>query len=307
MNLLITGAWQDARAHIPQLREMGHAVEFLQYEKDALPCGYDWVEGVVCNGLFLHHPIEKFENLKYIQLTSAGLDRVPMDYVTEHEIEIRNARGVYSVPMAEFALAGVLQLYKHLDFFRENQKRHIWEKHRRLLELAGKRVCILGCGSVGTECARRFSAFGCHVTGVATAGREQPYFDTVIPLAEMEAVLPQADVLVLTVPLTAQTRHLVNTAVLNKLKPGAVLVNIARGAVVDTRALADALRAGQLGGAVLDVFEEEPLGPDSPLWELENVIVAPHNSFVGDGNGRRLTNIILNHLKAVNANDTKYT
>ena len=109
MNLLITGAWQDARAQIPALEKMGHSVKFLQYEKDALPCGYDWAEGIVCNGLFLHHPIEKFENLTYIQLTSAGFDRVPMDYVREKGIEIHNARGVYSVPMAEFALAGVLQ------------------------------------------------------------------------------------------------------------------------------------------------------------------------------------------------------
>ena len=307
MNLLITGAWQDAGANIPNLREMGHSVAFLQYEKDPLPCDYGWVEGVVCNGLFLHHPIDKFENLQYIQLTSAGFDRVPMDYVKKHGLEIHNARGVYSIPMAEYALAGVLQLYKQMDFFRENQKRHAWEKHRGLLELAGKQVCILGCGSVGAECARRFSAFGCQVTGVATSRREQPFFDSVIPVAELDTVLPRADVLVLTVPLTEDTRHLMDDERLKKLKTGAVLVNIARGAVVDTRALTEALQTGRLGGAVLDVFEEEPLTETSPLWDLENVILTPHNSFVGEGNGRRLTNIILNHLKAVNANDTKNT
>lgn len=297
MNLLITGAWQDAGANIPKLREMGHAVAFLQYEKDPLPCGYDWVEGVVCNGLFLHHPIEKFENLRYIQLTSAGFDRIPMDYVKAHGMEIHNARGVYSVPMAEYALAGVLQLYKQMDFFRENQKRHAWEKHRGLLELAGKQVCILGCGSVGAECAKRFSAFGCHVTGVATSRREQPFFDSVVPVAELAAVLPGADVLVLTVPLTEDTRHLMDDEMLKKLKPGAVLVNIARGAVVDTRALTEALQTGRLHGAVLDVFEEEPLNETSPLWDLENVIMTPHNSFVGDGVKSRLIALILSHLR----------
>lgn len=299
MNLLITGAWQDAGQYIPELREMGHAVEFVQYEKDPLPCSYAWVEGVVCNGLFLHHPIEKFENLKYIQLTSAGFDRVPMDHVKEHKIEIHNARGVYSIPMAEFALAGVLQLYKHMDFFRENQKRHVWEKHRGLLEISGKAVCILGCGSVGTECAKRFSAFGCQVIGVATTGREQPFFDAVLPLADLETALPRTDVLVVTIPLTPDTRHLVNDKILKNLKPGAVLVNIARGAVVDTNALVAALRTEHLGGAVLDVFEEEPLGADSPLWDLENVIIAPHVSFVGENNKKRLRDVICDNLMQI--------
>ena len=297
MNLLITGAWQNAAAHIPQLREMGHAVEFLQYEKDPLPCGYAWVEGVVCNGLFLHHPIEKFENLQYIQLTSAGLDRVPMDYITSHGIGIRNARGVYSAPMAEYALAGVLQLYKRLDFFRENQKQHAWQKHRGLTELGGKHVCILGCGSVGTECARRFSAFGCRVVGVDITTAPGEYFDEMHLPRELGTVLPSVDVLVLTIPLTEQTRHLIDAGKLKRMKPGAVLVNISRGPVVDTEALTETLRAGHLGGAVLDVFEEEPLGAESPLWDLENVIITPHVSFAGDRNQERLMNVIVNNLK----------
>ena len=294
MNLLITGAWQNAEAHIPVICDMGHSVVFAKQEKDPLPCEYAWVEGVICNGLFLHHPISKFENLKYIQLTSAGFDRVPMDYVKTHNIEIRNARGVYSTPMAEYALAGVLQLYKHMDFFRENQKCHLWEKHRGLLELAGKHVCILGCGSVGTECAKRFSAFGCTVTGVATTEREQLCFHEVITVEKLWEVLPQTDVLVLTIPLTEATRHLIDAKMLSKLKPGAILVNIARGTIVEPYALLNALRTGHLGGAVLDVFEEEPLGVDSPLWDMDNVIITPHNSFVGENNEKRLRDIILN-------------
>lgn len=297
MNLLITGAWQDARNHIPKLLEMGHRVEFLQFEKDALPCACDWVEGVVCNGLFLHHPMEKFVNLKYIQLTSAGFDRVPMDIVRERGIRICNARGVYSIPMAEFALAGVLQLYKHMDFFRENQKQHCWEKHRNLLELAGKQVCILGCGSVGAECAKRFSAFGCHVTGVDVSTESRAYFDEMILTEDLGRVISLADILVLTIPLTEQTRHMINGDLVKNMKSGAVLVNIARGAVVDTQAMVEALETGRLGGAVLDVFEEEPLSPDSPLWDMENVILTPHVSFVGEGNGNRLSAVICSNLE----------
>lgn len=299
MNLLITGAWQGAAAHIPELEKLGHAVQFLQYEQDPLPCGYAWVEGVVCNGLFLHHPIEKFTNLRYIQLTSAGFDRVDMDYVNLHKIQIRNARGVYSIPMAEFALAGVLQLYKRMDFFRENQKRHVWEKHRGLLELSGRTVCILGCGSVGTECARRFSAFGCRVLGVDLSAEPREGFDEMFQIKALDPVLPDADVVVLTVPLTADTRHLMDEVKMKKMKPGAILVNIARGAIVDTGALVASLRDGLLGGAVLDVLEEEPLGPESPLWDLDNVIITPHNSFVGENNAKRLSAVICENLMQI--------
>lgn len=297
MKLLITGAWQDARAHMDEIRSLGHETVFLQQEKDSLPCPFEWVEGVVCNGLFLHHPIEKFLNLRCIQLTSAGFDRVPMNYAAEHGITVRNARDVYSIPMAEYALGGVLQLYKQFPFFRENQKRHVWEKHRGLTELSGKTVCILGCGSVGSECAKRFQAFGCTVIGVATTEGPRPFFDEVKGEAELDAALSRADVVILALPLTEKTRHLMDAGRFAAMKPGAILVNIARGAVVDTAALEEALKQKQLSGAVLDVFEAEPLGSESPLWDMENVILTPHNSFVGDQTQQRLRKVILENLK----------
>ena len=259
MNLLVTGAWIGAQEHIPAIEAMGHRVVFQQWETDPLPCDAAWIEGVVCNSLFLHHPIETFPNLRYIQTISAGLDRVDVDYVSAHGIELHNARGVYSVPMAEFAVGGVLQLYKQAKTFFENQKSHTWEKHRDLRELCGKTVTILGCGSVGTECAKRFRAFGCRVLGVdLLVGKDESY-DEMHPLAELDRLLPETDVLLLTVPLTKDTRGLIGADRLEILKPGAVLVNIARGPVVDEAALADALRTGVLSGAVLDVFETEPL------------------------------------------------
>lgn len=295
MNLLITGAWQNAKDYIAKLEADGHEVEFLQFEKDDLPRSYAWVEGVICNGLFLSHDIKKFVNLKYIQLTSAGFDRVPMTYVKEHKIEIHNARGVYSIPMAEFALFGVLELYKRGGVFFENQTRHIWEKQRNLLEIFGKRVCIIGCGSVGTECAKRFRAFGCEVFGIDLFPKKDEHYEEMLGLDKLEDMLAESDIVVLTLPLTEETRHLMDGAKLKQLKSGAVLVNIARGAIVDTDALIDALP--NLGGAVLDVFEEEPLSKESMLWDMENVIVTPHSSFVGDGNGKRLSKVILSNLQ----------
>lgn len=294
MNLLLTGAWAQAKENIKELEDLGHSVVFMQYEKDKLPCEYDWVEGIVCNGLFLHHQIEKFTNLRYIQLTSAGFDRVPMDYVKANNIEIHNARGVYSAPMAEFAISGVLQLYKQVEFFRENQRNHVWEKHRGLLELTDKNVLVVGCGSVGNECAKRFRAFDCNVYGVDLYPREDEFYKAIYPLDELNNAIQLADIIVLTLPLTEQTKYLINEEKFSLMKQGAVLVNIARGAVVDTDALLENI--DKLGGAVLDVFEEEPLNETSPLWDNKKIILTPHNSFVGDRVSRRLKMLVFDNL-----------
>ena len=289
MNLLITGAWQQAQDYLDNIRSMGHQTLFLQHETDMLPCDSAWVEGVICNGLFLYHPIEQFQNLRFIQLTSAGYDRVPMDYVQAHSIEIHNARGVYSVPMAEFAIAGVLNLYKKLGQFRDRQREHHWEKDRGLLELAGQTVVIVGCGSVGTECAKRFKAFDCRVLGIDIAVYEDEHYDQMLPLNDLDNALSQADVVVLTVPLTETTYHLIDVRRLAIIH--GVLVNIARGAVVDQQAL-----VAWNGMAVLDVFEDEPLSSESQLWEKREISVFPHNSFIGNNNNMRLTKLVMSNL-----------
>ena len=283
MNLLITGAWQGAQEHIAEIEAMGHQVRFLQWEKDEI-VDPDWVEGIICNGLFLNHPISIFPNLRYIQLTSAGFDRVDMDEVKRRNIEIHNARGVYSTPMAEFAVAGVLNLYKRLDEFREQQERHEWKKIREIRELSGKRVVIVGCGDVGTECAKRFKAFGCEIVGVNRTVREIDGFDKVESLENIDTEIENADIVVVCIGLSDETRGIVKA---RKMKPEGVLINNSRGGTVD------------LDGAecqmVLDVFNEEPLEPESPLWNKD--IITPHNSFVGEGNGDRLWKTIERNLK----------
>lgn len=295
MNLLVTGAWQQAKEYIQKIEKQGHQVMFLQFEKDELPCDYGWVEGIIGNGIFLSHPIEKFVNLKYIQLTSAGFDRVPMNNVKERGIVINNARGVYSTPMAEYAMAGVLALYKCQKFFAENQKACKWEKKRDLRELAGQKVCILGCGSVGTECARRFAAMDCVVHGIDKYTREDSNYACIHHLEDAKTVIADSDIVVVTLPLTDETMHMFNREMFAVMKSASVLVNIARGALIETDALIEALET-KLYGAVLDVFEEEPLNENSPLWDMENVVITPHNSFVSDGNAKRLSKVIMENL-----------
>ncbi len=298
MNLLITGAWNGAKENIEYISNLGYKVFFLQNEKDDIPLPYDEIDCVICNGLFLYHDINKFTNLKFIQLTSAGFDRVPMDAVNSRGIKIFNARGVYSIPMAEYAVCGVLELYKQSRFFYDNQKQNAWVKHRGIIELFGKNALIVGAGNVGTECAKRFSAFGAHVRGIDLFPREDENYEIISHLSNLNEELSSADVVVLTLPLTDETKHLFNKETFNAMKNGAVLVNIARGAVVDSASLIEALRSGKLAGAVLDVFEEEPLDASSPLWSMENVIVTPHNSFIGDGNAERLKKVIIDNLRS---------
>lgn len=294
MNVLVTGAFQLNSEELAMLEAAGHKVFVHGDERAPVDCPERY-EAVVCNGLFLYNSIERFTSLRVIQLTSAGLDRVPLDYIRAHGIELHNAAGVYSVPMAEFAVCGILQLYKQSRFFAANQAQHKWEKHRGLLELSGKRVCILGCGDVGREIAKRLHAFGCHITGVNRTVRVLPDFDEVLPLDKLAETAAACDILVCCIALTPETRGIVSAEIFDCLHDGAVFVNVARGALADGAALTAWLQSG--GHAVLDVFEEEPLPESSPLWDIKNVILTPHNSFVGDGNRERLCETIKENLK----------
>ena len=299
MKILISGTICKNKETVDKIKELGHTVFLV--EDETLPLEkqndflseFDWV---ICNGLFLYNDITKFSSLKAIQLTSAGLDRVPLRYIEERGIKLFAAAGVYSVPMAEFAVCGVLQLYKSSRFFYNNQKTKTWEKKRDLIELFGKTAAIIGCGNAGDEGAKRFSAFGCDIVGVDIETKTSPLYSKIFPVSELENVMKKSDIIILTLPLTDKTKKIVNADNLKRAKNGAVIVNISRGGVLDTEALIASLNSN-LKGAVLDVFEDEPLPSSSPLWKMENVIITPHNAFVGDGNEKRLENIILSNLK----------
>lgn len=294
MNVLVTGAFQLNSEELAALESAGHRV--FVHPDERIPVEQpERYEAVVCNGLFLYNPIERFTSLRLIQLTSAGLDRVPLDYIHAHGIELHNAAGVYSVPMAEFAIGGILQLYKQSRFFAANQAQHKWEKHRGLLELSGKLACILGCGDVGREIAKRLKAFDCRITGVNRTVRVLPDFDEVLPLDKLAETAAACDILACCIALTPKTRGIVSEEIFDCLHDGAVFVNVARGALADEAALTKWLQNG--GRAVLDVFEEEPLPETSPLWDMEEVVLTPHNSFVGDSNRTRLWETIKENLK----------
>lgn len=302
MKLIVTGAFNCNCEQLNNIKNLGNEILFMQNENDELPKEFLSAEGIIGNGFFLYHDIKQFKNLKYIQLTSAGFDRVPMDYIKAHNIEIHNAKGVYSIPMAEFAIGGILQIYKQSHYFYDNQKKHIWNKNRNLFELFGKNVCILGCGSVGNECAKRLSAFGATVYGVDAKPYANSNFEKIVGLNACDEMLKISDVVILCLPLTKETEFFFNDDRFSKMKNGSVFVNIARGKIVKTDSLIRALKENLLG-AVLDVFEDEPLEDASPLWDMDNVILSPHNSFVGENNSNRLAKLIFENLARKNSDN----
>ncbi|MEL7568504.1 MAG: NAD(P)-dependent oxidoreductase, partial [Clostridiaceae bacterium] len=287
MRLLLTGAFKYNQDQLNKLESLGYEIILVQDERIPLDFDVSDIDAVVCNGLFLYNDISEFKNLKVIQLTSTGLDRAPLDYINEKEIQIFNARGVYCIPMAECVVLKILEIYKKSRLFYKNQELHKWEKQRILFELTDKTAAIIGFGNVGLEIAKRLKAFGVNIISVDIRKIESDYVDESLLINDIDQALEKSEVVVLTLPLTDETRHIIHKDKLDIMKDNAVLINVARGGVIDEAALIEALNGGKFFGVALDVFEEEPLG-ESPLWSFENVIITPHNSFVSDKVNERL-------------------
>jgi phosphoglycerate dehydrogenase-like enzyme len=192
---------------------------------------------------------------------------------------ITNMRGVRTEVLASHVMAlmlGVMRGFHHFEKFRVQKK---WTRDGMspfLRALEETTLVIVGLGGIGRNVARKAKAFDMHVIGVSRQGRAKESVDRVVSQKRFREVLPQADILVLSLPLVAQTRHLLGKKELACMKPEAIVINIARGGLIDELALIEALRHGRLGGAGLDVVENEPLAPENPLWEMDNVLLTPH-------------------------------
>lgn len=255
------------------------------------------IEVLVCYNPFLTLDIDKMKNLKWIQLSSVGVDQVPDDIILKNNIILTNNRGGYSIPMGEWVVGKTLEIYKNTAKLYEQQKDKKWKINTRLLELYGKNIAFIGTGSIAVESAKRFQGFEANVIGVNTKGIETKYFDKCYSIDELENVLSISDVVILTVPYTDKTHHLINRDKLNKMKKDAVLINVSRGSIINEKDLIDHLQKGNLVGAALDVFEEEPLSVESPLWNMENVIVTPHNSWISEMRDERRFRTIFENMK----------
>ncbi|MCA9876382.1 MAG: D-2-hydroxyacid dehydrogenase [Thermomicrobiales bacterium] len=221
--------------------------------------------------------------LRWFHAGSAGVEHFDLPSFQERGVTLTNSRGVSAPNMAEHVLGMMVALARRFPRLSREQAAHRWrdeDTHREVRELAGETVLIIGTGEIGSQVAWRASAFGMRVEGLRRRDvlTQPPHFDRIWPVAELHAALAGADHVVATLPDTPQTRGLLDATALAACKPGALIYNIGRGSVIDTDALVAALQSGQLGGAGLDVTDPEPLPAESPLWDLENVLITAHTS-----------------------------
>ncbi|MGH6921062.1 MAG: D-2-hydroxyacid dehydrogenase [Geminicoccaceae bacterium] len=250
---------------------------------------FDWLAP---ERLVLHAP-----RLRWVQGTSAGIgELLRRTGLIDTDLLFTTASGVHASPLAEFVILGLLYFYRDLPRLQRMQRAHHWERYTNR-ELAGSRALVVGLGAVGRVIAQHLAAQGLEVWGARRTLDVPPPEGVrrVLPMADLVSVLGLIDALILACPLTPETKGLIGAAELAAMPEGALLINVARGPVVDEEALVQALR-GHLGGAALDVATVEPLPDDSPLWDLPNVLISPHSASTVHAENRRIVDIFLANL-----------
>lgn len=238
-------------------------------------------------------------NLRWIQTTSAGVGQAVKRYgLDKTDVIVTTSSGVHAGPLTEFVMMATLMFTKRAFYLLEEKERHSFNRFCAE-ELAGKTMAIVGPGRVGSHVAMIARAFGMRTTALPRRDRPAAEIgvDKVYRREELHAMLGEADVVVLIMPHTPETENMIDAAAIAQLKPTAILVNIARGQVIDEEALIAALREGRIAGAGLDVFRQEPLPPDSPLWDLPNVIINPHSASTADTEDRKIMDIFCENLR----------
>ena len=245
---------------------------------------------------------ERAPLLSWIQATSAGIGQL----VARHryvermpETVFTTASGVHAIPLAEYTLMSILMFRRQVPEMLPDQWERRWQRFAST-DLTGRSLAVVGMGSIGQEVARMASAFAMRTIGVkrtvAGVGPASLHLEALYAFDELHAALRDAEHLVLSAPHTPETEGLIGWAELALLAPGAIIVNVARGALIDESALVDALESGHVGGAALDVFQEEPLSTDSPFWTMPNMLVCPHSAGTSDRENERITQIFCDNL-----------
>src|ERR1700674_5683446 len=248
--------------------------------------------------------LKEGKKLKWIHSTAAGVAQLMYPELRDSGIMVTNPSGIFSVPMAEHTMGLLLALARNFpDSVREQDRarwaqQQIWDKPQHLTELNGKVLLIVGFGSIGREVAKRAKAFEMRVWGVTRSGEgDHSHAEKIFSAAKLHEALPDADYVLICAPETAETKHLIGTAQIARMKPGARLINVGRGSLLDENALVQALESGALGGAALDVAQTEPLSAESPLWKAPNLFITPHTSGVSDRLWERQTSILIELLE----------
>ncbi len=218
------------------------------------------------------------KNIKWIQLTWAGVDKYIRNQDIMANITLTNASGAFGKIIAEYVIGMIISLYRDFPVYHANQREHVWMKNNATYTIYGKQVLILGTGDIGRNIAHRLKGFEAHVTGIRRRKADVKIdgFEHVYDLSSLDDLIPEADIVIGCLPGTAETKGLIGYDQLKSMKKDAVLINVGRGSLIDTDALIEIMKSGHLKGVALDVLSEEPLNPESALWDMENVIITPH-------------------------------
>ena len=241
--------------------------------------------------------VPEFKNLKWIMVMSAGLEMMPLDSL--EDVLITNATGIHKIQMTEYTIGLILSHYKDFNLLYEDQKAKHWRKNAFTTELYEKNAHILGTGSIGSHLAKVLQAFGVNTVGYNTNGREVEGFSETYPLDELMNQIGGADILINILPSTEATTGLLTGKHFDEMKSGSTFVNIGRGDIAEDEVLLDALEHKKIGQLILDVFNEEPLTPDSPFYKYENVTITPHASSKTSGYIERAFDIFEHNLKHI--------
>ncbi len=239
---------------------------------------------LVLSGFWSGEMLDRAAHLRFVQVCAAGYDRFDLGALGARGVRLANGSGVNRNAVSDHAMALLLALARHVHTGRDRQRAHEWrgmisDLGRREEELAGKTMLVYGLGAIGSRLARLARAFDMRVVGIKRdTARHDGSADEVRPPDRFHETLAEADVVALTCPLTPQTENLVDAAALARMRSGAYLINVARGRCVNEPDLIDALERGAIAGAGIDTTREEPLAPDSPLWDLENALITPHTA-----------------------------
>jgi phosphoglycerate dehydrogenase-like enzyme len=295
----IAAASKNGRLEVVQLPEEGNLDEALVAALDAAFVSTDMSQSDEMRRFF--GAVRRAPALQWVHIGWAGSDAPVIQELMDRGVKVSNSSGVTSEPIALTVIGAMLAFHRGFLRWADLQRRHEWAQLPRSAappDLRGQTMTVLGLGAIGEHVARMGRALGLHVIGVRRreAG-EAEHIDEWAPPDALDRLLPRTDWLVVTVPLTGATRRMIDARALALLPRGAHILNVARGAICDEQALIEALRSGHLGGAYLDVFETEPLPPESPLWDMPNVIVSPHDSSPSAGNDARAEAIFLEELE----------
>lgn len=248
--------------------------------------------------------IDNAENLKWIMVASAGIEKMPHKAIADKGIIVSNVKGIHKTPMAESALAHLLALKRSLPFIYESQRNGEWNRKTHSSELAGSTAVLFGPGAIGSEIGRLLQAFGVRTIGCNRSGKDADYMNDMVSFENALTVLPEADIVLAVLPSTEETHHLLKKEHFQAMKEDAIFMNFGRGDLVEDQVMLEALETGEIGQAVLDVFEEEPLPADHPYWQMDNVIISPHVSSHSGKYVERALDVFIPNLHAWIKGDT---